>query len=208
MPTSPSAATFASTKNDASCFPTIDDYTKGFTIQCTDKTKFATTYNADYVMRFRYTGQWGKVYDQPTADQTSVKSEFTLTLVNPCKTDTLSMDTAAASKTVYSGARLEVAAIAVTHSNAASCSSYHTILVEVGISGTYYSSGTNYDDLLTSVNTDTALVIQPRALVFDSAVSTRTVRITATHSIFGSSLSKVYTITIQPESAICELADS
>jgi hypothetical protein len=38
----------------------------GFTIYCTDATKFATT--ADYVMTFRYTGQWSKVYDQPTAE--------------------------------------------------------------------------------------------------------------------------------------------
>lgn len=120
------------------------------------------------------------------------------------------MDTTAVSKTVYSGARLDIAGIAVTHSVTA-CSSYHTMLVEVGVgspSPTWYSSGTNYDDVLTSSNTDTQLVIQPRPLVFDSAVNTRYVRITATHSIYGSQVSKTYTLTIQPESVICELANS
>ena len=118
------------------------------------------------------------------------------------------MDTAASSKTIYSGARLDVAAVSVTHSVPGACSTYHTLLVEVGIGATYYSSGKNYDDVLTSRNDDTQLVIEPNPLVFDSAVNTRYVRITARHSIFGTTLSKTYTLTIQPESARCELANS
>jgi len=188
MPTSPSSATFASTKNDASCFSAIDASTMGFTIYCTDATKFATTAATDYVMTFRYTGQWSKVYDQPTAEQSTVKNDFTLTLVNPCKTDTITMDTTTTSLTVYSGARRDVAAISVTHTPAA-CATYHTTIIEVGVGATpvWYSYGKEYDDLLTSSNTDTALVIQPNKLVFDAAVNTRKVRITTTHSIFGTS---------------------
>jgi hypothetical protein len=140
MPTSPSAATFASTKNDASCFPTINASTLGFTIQCTDATKFATTAATDYVMKFRYTVQFTKVYDQPPAEQDTVKNEFTLTLVNPCKSDTITMDTTTTALTVYSGARLDVAAISMTHTPAA-CETYHTTIVEVADGANWYSYG-------------------------------------------------------------------
>jgi hypothetical protein len=167
-------------------------------------------------VKFRYSFQWNKIADVPSADQTSLVNEFTITFKNPCSSDTLTTTPASADAaySVYSGARRDLnPGWTVTHSSSATCGTYHSLLIEVsdGAGSNWVSSGKQYDDVLASKNTDMDFVIKPNPLVFDSSSYTtpvtRKIRVTVTHTINASTLQRVYTVTILGKQALCKLAE-
>ena len=179
------SAVFFSDKKDASCVTKADPLTLGFTLFCTDNTKFAT--DGDKTFKLRYRARY-QTRDGEPATPAYVDDEFTITLHSECKAHTVTLGTPTAAITTYSGGTLNVDAISVTHlaASAATCDSHTSKLVEVSINdSTYVSSGTVYTDLISTANTELAFTLSPKASTFDTVTApatdtTRYVRVTVT----------------------------
>ncbi len=83
----------------------------------------------------------------------------------------MTLGTSTAAITTYSGGTLNVAAITITNlpASAAICGSYTSKLVEVSADDTtYVSSGTVYNNLISTANTELAFTLSPKASTFDT----------------------------------------
>ena len=74
------SAVFFADKKDASCVTKADPLTLGFTLYCTDNTKFATT-NGTKVVNLRYRARYQTRDGEPSSPN-YVEDTFTITLNN------------------------------------------------------------------------------------------------------------------------------